>query len=129
MDQFLRYFPQNLVKTRAVFRGAPREGRAAGISPNDFDFIVSPTKDHVLILEDSWVSGSNAISLAIQAKRQGATHVSVLSLARYLAAEPVTNEWLHTAAAKEPYDPLFCPVTRGSCPPPLSGETLAPVVK
>jgi hypothetical protein len=126
LDQFLRYFPQNLMKTRAVFTGAPRNGRASGISPDDFGFEASPIKDHLLILEDSWVSGSNAISLAIQAKRQGAAHVSVLSLARYLGAEPVTNEWLHTAAAKEPYDPFFCPVTRGSCPPPLPGETLTP---
>lgn len=122
LDDFLRYFPERLKKSKALFTGLPRQGRAEGISPDDFDFSAPPAEDHLLILEDSWVSGGNALSLAIQAKRQGAARVSILSVARYLTPDKVTREWLQTQAATDPYDPAFCPVTRGACPPPLPGE-------
>lgn len=122
LSDFLRYFPAQLNKSEALFVGAPRQARAAGINPDEFGFSMPPAGDHLLILEDSWVSGSNALSLAIQAKRQGAARVSILSVARYLTHDDVTSEWLQTPAAKIPYDPFFCPVTRGVCPPQLSGE-------
>lgn len=125
LNDFLRYFPDALKKSQAVFTGVPRQGRAAGISPDEFGFSSAPAGDHLLILEDSWVSGSNVLSLAIQAKRQGAARVSILSVARYLTPDTVTNEWLQTQAAKTPYDPFFCPVTRGACPPPFQGEPVA----
>lgn len=59
------------------------------------------------------MSGGNALSLAIQAKRQGASKVSILPIARYLTPDPVTREGLQTGAATTPYDPAVCPVTRG----------------
>lgn len=124
LSDFLRYFPDTLRKSTGVFTGVPRQGRASGINPDEFGFSSAPVGDHLLILEDSWVSGSNVLSLAIQAKRQGAARVSVLSVARYLTPDTITNEWLQTTAAKTPYDPFFCPVTRGACPPPLPGEVV-----
>ena len=71
----------------------------------------------MLVLEDAWVAGNNALGLAIQAKRNGAARVTVLSIGRYLRDDDeITAAWKDTAAAKQPFDPLFCPVTRGACP-------------
>lgn len=117
LADFLRAFPPELRKTSARFVGEARNARANGIAPADFAFDARLDGEHVLILEDSWVSGSNAVSLALQARRHGATNVSVLTLARFIDPNyPVTSSWMATAAANEPYDPLFCPVTRGPCP-------------
>jgi hypothetical protein len=118
LDNFRRYFPQGLSKTSATYVGSVRQGRASTINPNDFALVGSVAGEHVLVLEDSWVAGNNALGLAIQAKRSGAERVTVLSIARYLRDEDeLTAEWKETAAAKHPFDPLFCPVTRGACPP------------
>ncbi|MCU1531798.1 MAG: putative amidophosphoribosyltransferase [Arthrobacter sp.] len=118
LDNFRRYFPSQLNKISALYTGAPRDGRAAHLDPADFAFQGSVVGDHVLVLEDSWVSGNNALGLAIQARRSGAEQVSVLSIARYLGEhDQIANDWLATAAAKTAFDPLFCPVTRGDCPP------------
>lgn len=118
LDNFRRYFPAQLNKTSAFYVGQPRDVRAAALHPDDFSFKDSVAGDHVLVLEDSWVSGNNALGLAIQARRSGAEQVSVLSIARFLREDDsITADWLATAAAKDPFDPLFCPVTRGACPP------------
>ena len=118
LDAFLRGFPDELKKSSAKFVGEPRNGRAKGISPADFDFEGRTDGEHVLIVEDSWVSGANALSLALRARQQGAAEVSVLTLARFIDPTfDATATWMATAAAAEPFDPLFCPVTWGACPP------------
>jgi hypothetical protein len=118
LDNFRRYFPQSLSKTSATYVGAVRQGRATTINPDDFAFVDSVAGEHLLVVEDSWVAGNNALGLAIQAKRSGAERVTVLSIARYLRDDDeITGGWKDTAVAKLPFDPLFCPVTRGACPP------------
>lgn len=117
LEDFLRGFPPELKKTAVQFVGEPRTERSTGINPADFAFSDRSDGDHVLIVEDSWVSGSNAVSLALQARQNGAAEVSILTLARFLDPNfGVTSAWMATAAADEPYDPLFCPVTKGACP-------------
>lgn len=124
LDNFLRYFPTQLRKTRTRYIGAVRTGRAvSGIRPDDFDFELDPVGDHLLVLEDSWVQGNNALSVAVQARRKGAAEVSVVPIARYLdVRHNVTATWLETNAATEPFNPLICPVTTGTCPPPTQSE-------
>ncbi|MDP9885497.1 hypothetical protein J2W21_003020 [Sinomonas atrocyanea] len=124
LEEFVtHYFSKDLLNNEATFVGQPREGRGDGIRPDDFGFTHDPKDQHVLVVEDSWVSGSNALSVAIQARRAGAMGASVLCLARYLREDDqVTKRWSATDAARKPFDPSFCPVTRGECPPPLDNE-------
>lgn len=119
LDNFLRYFPDEWKTVTASFTGPIRNVRATGIHPEYFELSRSVAGEHVLILEDSWVQGRNALSLAASARRHGAVEVSVLSIARILDQSFGANvPWLRTTAAASLYDPAFCPVTRGACPSP-----------
>lgn len=113
------YFPASMQTAEARFVGAvrPTGHRATSIEPDDFAVSRSLEGEHVLIFEDTWVKGQNANALAIRAKRDGASRVSVLSIARLLDPSfGPTGQWMATAASEIPYDPYFCPVTRGDCP-------------
>lgn len=117
LRKFRRYFPDRMLEVDATFVGQRRGTRGSSISPDDFKLTKRVDDEHVLILEDTWVKGSNAVSLAIEAKRMGAAHVTVLPLARLLNTNySVTGDWLDTETANLPFDPDFCPVTRGECP-------------
>jgi hypothetical protein len=72
---------------------------------------------HVLVVDDTWVSGDKGQSAALALKAVGARAVTVMCLARWLSARySVEHEQLIKAAAA-PYDALLCPVTGGACPP------------
>jgi hypothetical protein len=73
---------------------------------------------HVLVVDDTWVSGRNSQSVAIACKDAGASEVTILCAAR----------WLDRAYGGHPelidrlpplFDALSCPVTGGACPQPL----------
>ena len=71
---------------------------------------------HVLVIDDTWATGGRAQSLVLSLRDAGASHVSVLVLARWLnpAWQP-TERYL----AENPhvdFDPKICPVTGGDCP-------------
>lgn len=117
LDNFLRYFPEEMTTAAAEYIGPKRTNRATSIEPSNFVFSRTLAGEHVLILEDSWVQGNNALAMAIQAKRSGAENASILSIARFVdPRHALTATWMKTAAASIPYDPTFCPVTRGECP-------------
>lgn len=95
----------------AQFVGQPRAGRPATTNPDDFA-IRQPLTGHVLIVEDTWVKGNNAQSLAIQARRCGAQKVSIVVLARmldytYAETKTMVDTWANDAR----FDPRVCPVT------------------
>ena len=82
-------------------------------------FVVQPTGtdltgEHVLLLDDTWTSGSRTQSAALTLRRQGAAHVSVLVIGRYLKPGPHA-EFISTRLDRD-YDPRRCPVTGGECP-------------
>ncbi len=78
----------------------PDNWRIAG-SPRTIDL------GHVLVIDDSWVSGSTAQSVAIALKRAGASSVTVLILARLLEMKwPVTAEYVRRSA--RPLDLRIC---------------------
>lgn len=71
---------------------------------------------HVLVVEDTWVSGDKAQSAALALKAAGAFCVTVLSVTRWLRYDwPDHREFIETLT--EPYDASLCPVTGSSCPP------------
>ena len=95
----------------ARFVGQPRTGRAQGTNPDDFA-IDHQLSGHVVIVEDTWVTGGNAQGLAIKGRRQGAEKVSIVVLARMLdyTFEP-TRQMVDTWADDAHFDPAVCPVT------------------
>lgn len=117
--KLLPLFPSILTRV-AVTRLAPvRDGeRQMLIDPSINRIGTDVTGRHVLVLEDTWTRGFNALSLAVGLKQAGASKVSVLTVARYLNANhPATKAWLKTNSPLHSYDPTFCPVTRSpECP-------------
>lgn len=117
LRNFMPYFPERMLDVDARFIGEPRKARGNAIQPDDFELSRRVDREHVLVLEDTWVQGSNAVSLAVAAKRAGAGFVSVLPIARMLDSRfAITGQWLDTPAAETAFDPDFCPVGRGDCP-------------
>lgn len=68
---------------------------------------------HVLVLEDTWVTGASLQSAAITLKRAGAAAVTVLCLARWLREDGPADTAGYFASLMTPYDALSCPVLDG----------------
>jgi hypothetical protein len=72
--------------------------------------------EHVLVLDDTWTTGSNAQSAALALRRAGAVAVSVMVVGRWLSPGfGKTAEFIRTRLGRG-YDPDVCPVTGGLCP-------------
>ncbi|WP_179476211.1 hypothetical protein [Mycolicibacterium vinylchloridicum] len=108
----------NEIEVAAVSREkitSPRE-----VTPSNFDIRTDvPNGAHVMVIDDTWVSGGHAQSVAAALKQAGASKVSVLTVARWVdLADPVSDRFykkrIHTAT----YDPAVCPWTGSDCPPP-----------
>jgi hypothetical protein len=70
---------------------------------------------HVLVVEDTWVSGDKAQSAALALKAAGAMRVTILCVTRWLRYDwPDHRELIETLT--EPYDAARCPVTGSFCP-------------
>lgn len=99
----------------AKFVGAPRGGRAVGVRPSDFA-IQGGVGRHVVVLEDTWVSGANAQSLAIQAKAAGAEYVSIVVLARLLDySQDITGQLVDSWSPDVAWSYVPCPVLGAGC--------------
>lgn len=73
---------------------------------------------HVLVVDDTWVSGRNSQSAAIALKDAGASAVTIVCVARWLdRAYGGHAELIDSQTGL--YDALRCPVTGGACPQPL----------
>lgn len=73
------------------------EKKRGAINPNLYSIptpIPEQHTSHILIIEDSWVTGARAQSLATALKHAGATNVTVLTIARFL--DPATWTPSHT---------------------------------
>lgn len=71
----------------------------------------------MLVVDDTWVSGTKAQSAAIALKSAGAGAVTVLCVARWLDRAYEGHEALISSLPAS-YDALLCPVTGRACPPP-----------
>ncbi|GAA1890476.1 hypothetical protein GCM10009715_40210 [Paeniglutamicibacter psychrophenolicus] len=119
LNELLKMFPSEIFRTPATYVGQVRNARPKVLDPRYFHFEDDLNGKHILVLEDSWVTGKSSVAVAAKARLSGAAKVSILSIGRYFNTEwPVNRLWLEKGVAKTPYDPFFCPVTRGKCPPP-----------
>lgn len=74
-----------------------------------------PRGQHVLLLDDTWVTGSNPESAAGALKRDGAAAVTSLVVARWLdASRGATKEFIKSHVTQD-FDPLVCPFTGHPC--------------
>lgn len=73
---------------------------------------------HIVVIDDSWVSGSSAQSFAAALKHAGAAQVSILAVARVLSPDWAPNRrFIEDVLPALPYDWTVCPWTGGPCPP------------
>lgn len=70
---------------------------------------------HVLVVDDTWVSGDKSQSAALTLKAAGAARVTVLCAARWLRHDWPDHQHL-IEVLREPYNARNCPVTGGTCP-------------
>lgn len=98
--------------TAALNPAAPREFRS-----DHFQATPVPSQSHVLVIEDTWVSGGHAQSAAYAVRKAGASTVSILSLARYLKEDYGNNREFMNKHLSSDFDPMICPWTAtGDCP-------------
>lgn len=73
---------------------------------------------HVLLIDDTWTGGGHVTSAALALRAGGATHVSVLVLARWLTIgwEATTPAWAKGRLTAPDFQPTVCPWTQASCP-------------
>jgi orotate phosphoribosyltransferase len=71
---------------------------------------------HILILDDTWTTGSNTQSAALTLRHAGADHVSVMVVGRWLSHTYGNNAEFIKTRLRRDYDPGVCPVTGGQCP-------------
>lgn len=75
----------------------------------------SPFGQHVLLLDDTWVTGSNPESAAGALKRDGAAAVTSLVVARWLdASRGATTDFIKAHLTQD-FDPSVCPFTGRPC--------------
>jgi hypothetical protein len=70
---------------------------------------------HVLIVEDTWVSGAKIQSAAVAVKNAGAASVTGLCVARWCRSDWEDHQRLLDSCVS-PYDAVTCPVTGAGCP-------------
>jgi len=76
-----------------------------------------PQGSHVLLIDDTWTGGGHAQSAALALRRAGATHVSLLVVARWIKEDFGDNANFLRELSGRDYDPYICPWTGGNCPP------------
>lgn len=80
--------------------------------PDNFEVASDVRDQHVLLIDDTWTTGSHAESTAAALKRAGASRVSLLVLARWLdLGRGVTDQFVKTELTSD-FDPDQCPFGR-----------------
>jgi hypothetical protein len=87
------------------------------VSPDHFTAADQlPPGSHVLLLDDTWVSGGHAQSAALALRKAGSARVSLLVVARWMTRDTrIGTEFLRELEARD-YDPAICPWTGTTCP-------------
>lgn len=108
-SMFSRASEISLVANRSV--SDPRAAHPA-------HFHVDPISStvHVLLVDDTWARGGHAQSAAMSLKGAGATHVSILCLARWINRDWSNNAAFLNLRAAVPFSSAVCPWTGGACP-------------
>jgi hypothetical protein len=88
------------------------------VSASQFEIVPkrSLSGQHILVLDDTWTTGSNTQSAALTLRRAGADQVSVMVVGRWLSRTYGNNAEFIKTRLRRDYDPGICPVTGGACP-------------
>lgn len=88
----------------------------------------APHGQHVLVIDDTWVSGGHAQSVAMALKQAGAAQVSILTVGRWLNPKHERSQAIYQRdIAPRRFDPDICPWTGADCPTtPLVSPAAAP---
>jgi hypothetical protein len=112
-EQFLPHWPWIHVAATANYGD---DGRT--LDPTHFR--VEPSGDlhdaHVLVLEDTWVTGGHSQALAVALKHAGAQTVTVLPICLLLNPGWPPNITYRQSAHQRLWSPDLCPVTGSDCP-------------
>lgn len=103
--------------SEVVVTPRPRVSYGRSFSPESF--IASPVMPggHVAVIDDSWVQGGHAQSVAAAVRRAGAGTVSIMTVARVLDPTFGPNpEFIRRRLIKSDFDPYICPWTGADCP-------------
>ena len=97
---------------------APRAITDRIVSANQFEVVPkrSLRGQHILILDDTWTTGSNTQSAALTLRQAGADHVSVMVVGRWFSPTFGNNAEFIKTRLRRDYNPSICPVTGGACP-------------
>lgn len=72
--------------------------------------------EHVMLLDDTWTTGSRTQSAAVLLRQLGATHVSIMVVARWLDRGWAPSQAFINSRLTSAFDPYRCPVTGTTCP-------------
>jgi hypothetical protein len=117
--------PLNRLVARNYFLDLPEVNLSAAPTAQDFralrpeNVVVQavPSGAHVLLLDDTWVGGGHSESAAAALKLSGATHISILNVARWLDPNnETTAAFLPDYFDRRDFDPTRCPWTGSRCP-------------
>ncbi len=72
--------------------------------------------EHILVLDDTWTTGSRTQSAALLLRQHGAVHVSVMTVARWLDRSWAPTKAFVGSRLTTAFAPNRCPVTGTSCP-------------
>lgn len=102
------------------------------VNPNLFS-IDSPVAagGHVVVVDDTWVSGAHSQSVALALKHAGAAKVSILTIGRWLEMNDTRTHSIYTQQIDpRPYNPELCPWTASDCPSkPVTQQAGSPASK
>lgn len=101
---------------KVSFAGAARPDRE--LHPELWQVDTSgPTPEHVLLVDDSWVTGAHAQGVASALKAARIPQVSVFTIAKVLEPEWGPNpDFIKEKLAAPAFDKARCPWTGGDCP-------------
>lgn len=112
-----------LLEIPVRFVGPPDERLFA---PEHWPVRIDRPVRHVILVDDSWVSGSHAQSVASSLKGSGIQQVSIFAVARVLRANWTASKPLVAKLHGGTFDWKQCPWTGGACPadPRTAGPAL-----
>ncbi|MFH9068078.1 hypothetical protein [Streptomyces alboflavus] len=121
LDELAAYLPRTWRPTalNAIRTSADHRERRA-LNPAHFKVVESAAvrRRHVVVVEDTWVTGGHAQSAAAALRLSGAAEVTVLPLARRLSATFQDNVSFlaDQVDGGQEYTIDICPVTGDACP-------------
>jgi len=108
----------NAVNDSAALLPAP--GAVCDRAVSGDKFLLQPAVpldgQHVMVLDDTWTTGSNAQSAAVTLRRAGAARVSVIVVGRWLSPGYGKTGRFIEEYLQNDFDTDLCPVTGGACP-------------